>query len=77
MTKSEKLKHCSGCYDDHYNIPGNTFSGDCCWSLETMKLIKRKEIHISQVPPWNQKPRLMPKCYHKPQYVYVEGDRKS
>ncbi len=70
MSEDEKLKHCAGCHDDHYNQPGNSWSGRC-WSLPKMKLIKRKEVSIDQVPPWNQKARLFPACYHRPRFVYV------
>lgn len=40
-----------------------------------MKLIWRKEVHIDQRPPWNQKAKLLPNCYHKPRYVYVGPDQ--
>jgi hypothetical protein len=75
MTKSEKMKHCAGCRNDYYNIPGNTFSGDCCWSLASMKLEWRKLVHVDQVPPWNQKAQRLPSCYSKPRYVCVGKDR--
>jgi hypothetical protein len=71
MNKKEKMKHCSGCYDNHYNI----FSGDCCWGLETMKLIWRKEVPIYQFPPWTQKASKLPNCYRKPGYSYVGKDQ--
>lgn len=73
LTVSEKLKHCSGCHDDFYNQPGNSPKGRC-WSLDSMKLIQRKEVHIDQRPPWNQKARLLPNCYHRPHFVYVKPD---
>lgn len=74
MTDAEKLKHCSGCHDDFYNLPGNSSEGRC-WMLDQMKLIQRKEVSIDQVPPWYQKARLFPNCYHKPRFVYVTPDR--
>lgn len=73
MTETEKLRHCSGCHDDYYNCAGNS-SGGRCWSLGQMKLEWRKEVSIDQVPPWNQKARLFPNCYHKQRYVYVGKD---
>ena len=73
MTNSDKLKHCAGCHDDVYNH--GCGGAKQCWQLESMKLIKRKEVHISQVPPWNQKAQLFPNCYHKPKYVYVGADQ--
>ena len=66
----DKKRHCAGCYNNHYNHAGNSTNG-YCWSLPTMKVIKRKEVHINHVPPWNQAARDFPDCYRKPQYVYV------
>lgn len=74
MTESEKLKHCAGCHDDFYNVQGNSEKGRC-WSLPEMKLIWRKEVHIDQRPPWNQKAKRLPACYHRQRYVYVAPDQ--
>ena len=65
MNKSK----CIGCYNNVYNngLHGSTE----CWSLKTAKVIKRKEVHINQIPPWNQNPISLPDCYRNPQYVYV------
>lgn len=71
MTEREKLTHCDGCHNDHYNQPGNSTTGRC-WSLPTMKLILRKPVHINDVPPWLNKSKLMPDCYRKPQWVFVK-----
>lgn len=76
MTTEEKLKHCIGCRDNYYNQSGNSSTG-YCWMLDTMKLVMRKEVHVSQRPPWNQKEKLLPDCYHKPQYVYVDPKQIS
>ncbi len=65
------VERCSGCRNDFYN-GNNEYGVKQCWFLETAKLIKRKEVHINQVPPWNQKAKLLPSCYHKPQHVYVD-----
>ncbi len=70
----EKL-NCSGCEDNFYN--GNNPHGTKeCWKFKGAKIIPRKEVHINQVPPWNQKPELRMNCYRKKQYCYVDGDRK-
>jgi hypothetical protein len=74
MTEQQKLNHCAGCHDDFYNQPGNSPKGRC-WLLPGMKLIKRKEVSIDQRPPWNQKPQLLPCCYHRPRFVYVKPDQ--
>lgn len=64
-------KHCSGCRDDFYNGHNNLGVKEC-WSLKTARLIWRKEVHIDQRPPWNQKARRLPSCYHADRYVYVD-----
>jgi hypothetical protein len=74
MPESEKLGHCAGCHDDFYNQAGNS-SGGRCWMLAKMTLVQRKEVSIDQRPPWNQKSRLLPHCYHKPRFVYVKPDQ--
>jgi hypothetical protein len=76
MTKSEKRKHCAGCYNDEYNY-GLGGSHEC-WSLDSMKLIKRKKVGINDVPPWTWKAKKYPACYRKTGYVFInceKGDR--
>ncbi len=64
-------KFCLGCRNDFYN--GNNHLGvELCWSLLGAKRVKRKEVHINQRPPWKQKAQLLPSCFSRPQYVYVE-----
>lgn len=78
MTKSEKLKHCSGCEQNFYN-GNNPYGVKECWSLANMKLMKRKKVAMSQVPPWNQKPEKRPSCYQQKGYVFIDcsvTDRK-
>lgn len=70
MTELEKLRHCAGCHDDFYNHAGNSPDGRC-WSLATMELDWRKEVPVDQRPPWTQKAKRLPKCYHRPRFVYV------
>jgi hypothetical protein len=67
-------KHCRGCRNDFYNGRQN-FNGNECWSLKTAKIVWRKEVHIDQVPPWTQKARRLPDCYHAPRHVYVDPKR--
>ena len=74
MTEQEKLKHCAGCHDNFYNHPGNSPDGRC-WSLDTMKLVIKKEVSIDQRPPWTQKAKRLPACYHRPRFVYVGKDQ--
>lgn len=70
MNDQEKLKHCVGCHDNFYNCSGNSSSGRC-WSLASMKLVWKKEVSFDQRPPWTQKAKRVPDCYHRPGYVYV------
>ncbi len=66
---------CNGCEDNFYN--GNNPHGTKeCWRFKTAKIILRKQVHISQVPPWEQEPELKMSCFRKKQYVFVDGDRK-
>ena len=73
MTREEKLSHCSGCYCNDYNH--GLGGAKECWHLDTMKLAPRKEVHVDQRPPWNQRATLLPTCYHRQRYVYVAADQ--
>jgi hypothetical protein len=73
VTKEEKLKYCSGCYNNIYNQGAG--GAKECWSLENAEVVMRKEVHIDQVPPWNQKPIKVLSCYTKPRYCYMRPDR--
>jgi len=64
---------CRGCYNDEYNH--GLGGAKECWSLKTAKLIMRKEVHVDQVPPWNQKAQMFPSCYRRSRYVYVQPDQ--
>lgn len=64
-------KHCEGCRNDFYNAK-NDLGVSECWSFKTAKLVWRKEVHINQRPPWDQKAQKMPNCYHRSQYIYVD-----
>jgi len=70
MTDQEKRQHCVGCHDDFYNHGGG--GSTKCWSMDSMELIKRKEVSIDQRPPWTQGARLFPNCYHRPRFVYKQ-----
>lgn len=71
MTNQEKKEFCSGCYNNDYNY--GLGGAKECWSLKTAKPVKKKEVHINDVPPWNrQRIVKVNSCYRKPQYVYVK-----
>ena len=63
-------KHCKGCYNEnyHYGLGGSKE----CWMFKDAKVIWRKEVHVDQRPPWNQKAIRRPNCYTKRRYVYVQ-----
>jgi len=65
------IKHCSGCEQDFYN-DNNDLGVKKCWHLDEAELIKRKRVHINQVPPWKQKARTYPSCYRVKGYVFVK-----
>jgi len=67
-------KYCAGCHDDFYNHKTNCCGKDC-WSLPDAKLVWRKEVHIDQRPPWDQKAIRVPDCYHRQRYVYIDPKR--
>lgn len=75
MARKMRLSDCSGCRNNFYN--GNNGLGvKRCWSFEDAKLVMKKEVHIDQKPPWTQRARLLPHCYHRPRHVYVTPERK-
>ena len=62
--------HCAGRYDNFYN--GNNHLGvEECWSLKTAKVVRKKRVPISQVPPWKQAPVKVPSCYKQAGYIFV------
>jgi len=70
-----KRRRCVGCHDNFYN--GNNPLGVAeCWSLKDAKVVWKKEVPISQVPPWTQKARRFLNCYHQTGYVYVCKDQE-
>lgn len=71
MSKAERKKHCAGCYCNYYNGTG----ANECWSLDTAKLVMKKEVHVDQRPPWDQKPIKVLSCYHRQRYVYVDPQK--
>ncbi len=72
LSKIEKRKMCAGCHDNYYNCNET----DCCWSLRTAKVVKRKMVHINDVPPWNHTPIKTLSCFHRPKFVMV-GERQT
>lgn len=75
MDESEKLKICSGCYNDFYNN-NNPYGVKRCWSLKDATIVFKKEVHINQIPPFKQKPIKKLSCYRRPQYVYIDANKE-
>ena len=71
MKKSKDL--CSGCYNDSYNH-GLGGSKEC-WSFESAKVVKRKKVHIDQVPPWEQEAIEVLDCRTERRFVFVDADK--
>lgn len=70
LSKKDKLKMCFGCRNDFYN-GHNDIGVTQCWSLKNAKVVKRKRVHLDQVPPWTQKAIRVLSCYHESRYVFV------
>lgn len=68
-----KKENCNGCYNDVYNH--GCGGAKECWMFKDAKLIKRKMVHINQMPPFNQPARLFPSCYRMPQYVFMSENK--
>lgn len=62
--------NCSGCEQNFYN-GNNPYGVKECWSFKEAKVIFRKRVSISQVPPWKQKAQRLPSCYQQKGYVFV------
>lgn len=76
-------KYCSGCDQDRYNHKGMCerpgidalVTSDDCWHLKDAKMVWKKQVPISQVPPWTQKAQRVPSCYSMTGYVFVDRKR--
>lgn len=73
MTKHEKLRRCLGCRNDFYNGK-NEYGVKECWSLQSMKLVRKRPVHVDERPPWVAKVQWVPNCYHRERYVYVNPE---
>lgn len=67
---------CAGCRNDYYN--GHNERGITeCWSFPTATVVRRKLVHINQVPPWTQPAQRMLSCYHRAQFIVVDEERQQ
>lgn len=71
ISKVTKLELCRGCRNDFYN--GNNDIGvKECWSLKSAKIVKRKFVHMNDMPPWRHKPVRTLSCHKKDHYVTID-----
>jgi hypothetical protein len=75
MNEQEKLKRCSGCYNDFYNHRGEGVGK--CWSLPRAELVERVRVHIDQRPPWTQKAEKVFQCRTEQRYVFMTPERRD
>ncbi len=75
MAESDKLKHCSGCYNNEYNY--GLGGAKKCWLLDSAKLTKRKKVGMNDVPPWTWKPQKFLSCYQQKGYVFINCDKED
>ncbi|MFA4870986.1 MAG: hypothetical protein WC623_22495 [Pedobacter sp.] len=76
--------NCRGYYQDRYNHPGMCerpgidapVTSKECWHLKNAKMVWRKRVSISQVPPRDQKATRVPDCYSETGYVFVDAKRR-
>lgn len=63
--------HCIGCRDNFYN-GNNQYGIQCCWNMGSARLVRRKRVHINDIPPWRWQPvYTVPDCFRMAGYVHV------
>jgi len=84
LSKSDKKKLCLGCRNNRYNMGAGfverpsvdaVVTVNECWHLAEAKLVLRRRVSISQVPPWTQPKTKTLSCKSEPGYVYTEHER--
>jgi len=63
-------KECAGCEDNFYNS-NNPYNIKECWNRKTAKMVKRLQVPMSLVPPWNMPVDTVPDCYTRKGYAFV------
>lgn len=70
MRVEKSKSYCIGCTENFYN-GNNEYGISECWSFKSAKLIKRKKVCMSQIPPWNQSAQVYMSCRREKGYVFV------
>ena len=65
---------CTGCYNDFYNHGGVNGNTKECWLFEDAVIVKKKKVHIDQMPPWKQKATNVLSCRAEQRYVFVDEE---
>jgi hypothetical protein len=72
MPKSKQM--CVGCRDNFYN--GNNDLGVIeCWNYKSAKIVSKKKVPYTMIPPWNMHPIKCLDCYHENGYAMIDPKR--
>jgi len=69
-----KKTDCVGCYNNYYNGNNDIGVRECLY-FSSAKIVRRKQVHINQQPPWTQRPISVPDCYRQGGYIFVPPNR--
>ena len=72
ISNKDKKQYCEGCYNNIYN--GGMAKE--CWNLKDAKVMKRKRVHINDVPPWEHQPVATTlSCFRVSKFVFVKPEQ--
>lgn len=63
---------CEGCYNDDYNH--GLGGAEECWCFKDARIRLRRAVGLDDVPPWTRTPELLPSCYRKTGYIFVDPE---
>ena len=70
----KKTDRCQGCRDNFYN-DNNPYGIKECWNLKDAKVVWKKCVPYTLVPPWTMKAERVLSCYRQSGYAYIDPDR--
>ncbi len=78
MVKKTKSM-CAGCRNNRYNHPGTCERPGIdapvtckeCWSYKDAKIVKKKRVPLSQIPPFKQKKESVLNCKSEDGFAYI------